>query len=87
MTGGAQSLSALRISMALDPTMRVLIAHGMFDLLTPYFGTVLIVRQIPDLGAPDRIRMVVYPGGHMFYTQNASRAAFREEARKLILGQ
>jgi carboxypeptidase C (cathepsin A) len=87
MTGGAQSVSALRTAMALDPHLRVLVGHGMFDLLTPYFGTELILRQIPNLGAPDRIRLVVYPGGHMFYTQDASRTAFREEARKLVVGE
>jgi carboxypeptidase C (cathepsin A) len=87
MAGGAESVSALRTAMALDPHLRVLVGQGMFDLLTPYFGTELILRQIPDLGAPDRIRLAVYPGGHMFYTQDDSRAAFREEARKLIVGE
>ncbi len=87
MYGSAQAIVALRTAMALDPHLRVLIGQGMFDLLTPYFGTELILRQIPDLGAPDRIRLVVYPGGHMFYTQNASRTAFREEARKVIVGE
>ncbi len=77
MYGGAQAVGPLRTAMALDPHLRVLIGQGMFDLLTPYFGTELILRQVPDLGAPDRIRLVVYPGGHMFYTQGASRTAFR----------
>jgi carboxypeptidase C (cathepsin A) len=86
-SGGAQSISALRTAMALDPHLRVLIGQGMFDLLTPYFATELILRQVPDLGAPNRIRLVVYPGGHMFYTQDKSRTAFREEARKLIVGE
>jgi carboxypeptidase C (cathepsin A) len=85
--GGAESVSALRTAMALDPHLRVLVGQGMFDLLTPYFGTELILRQIPDLGAADRIRLVVYPGGHMFYTRDASRTAFRDEARKLIVGE
>jgi carboxypeptidase C (cathepsin A) len=87
MYGGAESVSALRTAMALDSHLRVLIGQGMFDLLTPYFGTELILRQVPDLGAPDRIRLVVYPGGHMFYTQEASRAAYRDEARKLVVGE
>jgi carboxypeptidase C (cathepsin A) len=86
MSGGAQSVSALRLVMSLDPSVRVLIGHGMFDLVTPYFGTELILRQIPDLGASNRIELAVYPGGHMFYTQPSSRAAFREQARRLIRG-
>jgi carboxypeptidase C (cathepsin A) len=87
MYGGAESITALRTAMALDPHLRVLIGHGLFDLLTPYFATELILRQVPDFGAPGRIRLVVYPGGHMFYTQPESRTAFREEARKLIQGE
>jgi carboxypeptidase C (cathepsin A) len=87
MTGGAQAVSALRVALALDPHMRVLIGHGLFDVLTPYFGTALMLRQIPALGAPDRIRLMVYPGGHMFYTQPASRAAFRDDARRLIVAE
>jgi carboxypeptidase C (cathepsin A) len=77
----------MRTALALDPRLHVLIAHGLFDLVTPYFGTQLLLDQIPQAGLGERIRLVTYPGGHMFYTQDASRAAFREEARKLILGQ
>ncbi len=87
MYGRAQSVGALRTAMALDSHLRVLIGQGLFDLLTPYFGTELMLRQVPDLGAADRIRFVVYPGGHMFYAQDASRAAFRDEARRLIAGE
>jgi carboxypeptidase C (cathepsin A) len=73
--------------MALDPHLQVLIGHGLFDLLTPYFATELILRQVPDLGSKDRIQLAVYPGGHMFYTEHTSRAAFRDAARKLIAGE
>ena len=34
--------------------------------------------QIPQAGLGERIHLVTYPGGHMFYSQDASRAAFRE---------
>jgi carboxypeptidase C (cathepsin A) len=86
MYGGAQAMTSLRLAMALDPTLRVLIAHGLFDLVTPYFGNVLILRQVPPLGAPDRITLKTYAGGHMFYIGDVSRAAFREDARALIAG-
>jgi len=33
---------------------------------------------------PDRVRLAVYPGGHMFYTDDASRAALREASRAII---
>ncbi len=87
MGAGAEAVSALRTDLALDPQLRVLIGQGLFDLLTPYFATALILRQVPSLGTADRIRQEVYPGGHMFYTNDASRAAFRDAARKLIVGE
>jgi carboxypeptidase C (cathepsin A) len=87
MGAGAETVSALRSAMALDPHLQVLIGHGLFDLLTPYFATELILRQVPDLGSKDRIQLAVYPGGHMFYTEQTSRAAFRDAARKLIAGE
>jgi carboxypeptidase C (cathepsin A) len=87
MGAGAETVTALRSAMALDPHLRVLIGQGLFDLLTPYFATDLILRQVPDLGSTDRIQLAVYPGGHMFYTEHTSRAAFRDAARRLIAGE
>ena len=40
--------------------------------------------QLPRYGSPDRVRLVVYPGGHMFYSRDASRAALRNEAKAMI---
>ena len=82
--GGAQSLDAMRQALALDPRLHVLIAHGLYDLVTPYFATQILLDQIPAASGGDRVRLVVYPGGHMFYSQDVSRAAFRAEAKKLI---
>jgi carboxypeptidase C (cathepsin A) len=72
---------------ALDPRLRVLVAHGLFDLVTPYFATELILRQIPASAGADRIGFLAYRGGHMFYAMDASRAALREEARGLVEGR
>jgi carboxypeptidase C (cathepsin A) len=69
--------------MALDPGFRVLVAHGYTDLVTPYFESALILRQIPDFGPGERLRQATYPGGHMFYTRDDSRRAFRDDARWL----
>jgi carboxypeptidase C (cathepsin A) len=82
-----QSVAAMRTALALDPHLRVLIAHGLFDLVTPYFRTQLLLDQIPRAGLGERVRLVTYPGGHMFYSQDASRAGFREDARKLFAGE
>jgi carboxypeptidase C (cathepsin A) len=78
--GRPEAVSALQAALALDPRLRVLVVHGLFDLRTPYFTSARILRALPDIGAPDRIRLEVYPGGHMFYADDASRIAFRRDA-------
>jgi carboxypeptidase C (cathepsin A) len=74
----------MRVALALDRHFSVLIAHGLFDLITPYFATQLLIDQIPQPSGGDRVRLAVYPGGHMFYTDDASRAAWRDASRVII---
>ncbi len=83
----AEAVNDLRRDLALDPRLRVLITHGLTDLVTPYFETKMVLDQIPDFGAPERVKLVVNPGGHMAYTREASRKAMRDEARKLVEGK
>ncbi len=73
--------------MALDPSFRVLVAHGVTDQVTPYFASKLLIDQVPQMGSPNRLRLKVYGGGHMLYFEEKSRAALREDARKLIEGK
>ncbi len=79
-----ESLSDLRRSLALDPNMKVLVAHGLFDLATPYFATRLVLDQLPAFAGPGRIGFVVYAGGHMFYSREGARKAFRSEVQSLM---
>ena len=53
---------------------RVLVAHGATDLVTPYFASELILRQLPAFGPGERLRLAVYRGGHMFYLRDDARA-------------
>jgi carboxypeptidase C (cathepsin A) len=85
--GRPESLSYLQTALALDPRLHVLIAHGLFDLVTPYFTTVRELNQLPDAASAERVRLVVFPGGHMFYSEDASRAALRDAAGALYRGQ
>ncbi|MBK9082648.1 MAG: peptidase S10 [Rhizobiales bacterium] len=82
----SEALSALAQALALDPRLRVLIAHGYTDLVTPYFATALALRQMPGAGA-ERIRLGLFSGGHMFYARAASRVDFRAQARALVAGE
>ena len=80
----AESVTELRQILALDPKLKVLVGHGLFDLATPYFGTQILLDQLPAYATPPRLKLVVYPGGHMFYSRDASRQAFRAEAEALM---
>jgi carboxypeptidase C (cathepsin A) len=78
-----ENVAELRQVLALDGRMRVLITHGFTDLVTPYFATQLLLNQLPDFGPERRVSLKVYEGGHMFYSRDASRRAFRDDVRKL----
>ncbi|MEK9283486.1 peptidase S10 [Bradyrhizobium sp. ISRA442] len=78
-----QSVSELRQILATDPKLNVLVGHGLFDLATPYFGSQRVLDQLPAF-ATSRIKFVVYPGGHMFYSRDGSRQAFRGEVEALV---
>ncbi len=82
-----ESMRDLREMLALDPNFRVLVTHGLTDLQVPYYGTKLLLDQIPDYGAAGRLTLKVYGGGHMHYTRDDSRKALREDARRLIEGK
>lgn len=81
--GQPEAVTDLADLISLDPTLRVLVTHGRTDLVTPYFGTTLILRQLDVADASERLRQVTYPGGHMFYTRADSRRAFRKDAQEL----
>ncbi|MFL6789608.1 MAG: S10 family peptidase [Bradyrhizobium sp.] len=80
----AESVSQLREILALDPKLKLLVGHGLFDLATPYFGSKIILDQLPAYASPDRVKLAVFPGGHMFYSRDASRQAFRTEVEALM---
>ncbi len=82
--GRAESISAMQSALSLDPALSILIAHGLFDLRTPYFASVRILRALPEVAPPGRARLVVYPGGHMFYLQDASRRALHDDAKAMF---
>lgn len=78
------SLTQLREVVAADPEMRVLIVHGWDDLTCPFMGSVLSVNQMPIVGDPGRISVREYPGGHMFYTREASRIALHSDVKEMV---
>jgi carboxypeptidase C (cathepsin A) len=81
---GPDVVDDLRKLLAGDRQMRILVAHGASDLVTPYFENQLIMDQLPTYGSPERLKLMVYGGGHMFYSRDLSRSAFRTDAQRLF---
>ena len=83
---GTESVSQLEAALALDPKLRVLVTHGATDLRTPYFGSVLLLEQLPAYAdtPPGRTQLRLYPGGHMHYSRDSSRAALRGDVEALV---
>ena len=79
-----EAMTDLRRAQALDPRLKILVAHGLYDLVSPYYANKLLLDLAPPVGAPDRIGFLALPGGHMFYAVDSSRAALRDAARKMI---
>ncbi|WP_266158873.1 S10 family peptidase [Dyella silvatica] len=77
----------LRKAIANDSNMKVLIAHGYNDLSCPFFTSQLVLDQLPSFGQAQRVKLSVYPGGHMFYSRDASAAAFKADAAALYGGK
>ncbi|MBH0112171.1 peptidase S10 [Novosphingobium sp. YJ-S2-02] len=69
----------LRKAISIDPKMTVDIVHGWDDLSCPYFGSALIIDQMPDFGQAQRVKLHKYPGGHMFYSRSDSGAMMRAD--------
>jgi len=73
-------VAALREALAADPTMSATIANGYNDFACPYFMSKLILAQQPAY-VRQRVKLYVYPGGHMFYSRPGSAAAFRRDIK------
>lgn len=78
------SVTELRQAVSADPKLRVMIVHGWNDLSCPFMGSVLTVNQIPVMGDPTRVSVHEFPGGHMFYTREASRLALRKDVMTMV---
>jgi carboxypeptidase C (cathepsin A) len=77
------SATQLRQAVAADPKLRVMIVHGWNDLSCPFMGSIVTVDQMPVMGDPTRLSVHEYPGGHMFYTREASRLALRKDVMEM----
>jgi carboxypeptidase C (cathepsin A) len=72
----------MRKLLALNPSLRILIAHGYFDSVCPFATTRWLVAHLPV--GRDRVTLKVYPGGHMLYTRPAARAALAQDVNAMV---
>jgi carboxypeptidase C (cathepsin A) len=88
--GSRQTLGAsdaLRQALSLNPRLRVLIAHGLTDLTTPYMMSRYVVDHMPSGITAQRIDLKLYPGGHMMYLRSGSRHRLHDDAQAFYGGE
>lgn len=72
--GFVEAATALKQAMSLNSDMRTLVLHGVFDLVTPYYASQIVINQMAlDARIRKNIQLKVYHGGHMPYLQHNAR--------------
>lgn len=74
----------LRFAMSMNPHMKVLITHGLYDMVTPYHSTDRLALQM-RLQPEQQKKLFVrhFGGGHMFYTWDKSRTDFTKWVKEV----
>jgi carboxypeptidase C (cathepsin A) len=80
---GSGGIDDLRQLLALNPSLHVLVAHGWFDVLTPFGVSQWLIDHLPV--GRDRVSLKTYQGGHMLYLRPGSRAALRADVAALFV--
>jgi carboxypeptidase C (cathepsin A) len=79
--GYIETVTDLKQAMSLNPDMKTLIMHGVFDLVTPYYASEIVVKQMAlDQRLSDNIQLKVYHGGHMPYLHQDTLDALFQDA-------
>ena len=77
----------LRYGLALNPHLKVYIAHGYYDLVTPFQASNRIVQHMKlDEQMAANLHIRHYGGGHMFYVWSDSRQEFTAEMEQFYAG-
>ena len=77
----------LRYAMAMNPSLKVLVNNGYFDLATPFFATQYTFSHLGfDPTYSSRVSMAFYNAGHMMYVRRADREALKANIARFIAG-
>ena len=75
----------LRFALSLNKDMKVLLVHGIYDLVTPYYASERVMHLMKlDDATRKNIHVENYLGGHMFYARESSRKEFASSAKAFI---
>ena len=68
-----------------NPSLKVLVANGYYDLATPFFATEYTFDHLGLRGpAADNVQMTYYGAGHMMYTNQESLAKLKMDLGNFI---
>ncbi|HVZ03624.1 hypothetical protein [Hyphomicrobium sp.] len=80
-SGAVGAADDLREALALNPSLKIAVVHGMTDLVTPYMTSRYVITRLPIQLTRDRVSLNLLPGGHMMYLRPDSRAALTKSAK------
>lgn len=81
----ASASDDLRDLLSVIPSFRLSILHGYSDILTSYGVSKFVLNHLPEQLAKGRTDLKLYRGGHMFYSDPASRRQANEDMRSFYL--
>jgi carboxypeptidase C (cathepsin A) len=73
----------LEHAMMTNPSLRVLVACGIFDLICDYYANEWKIAHLPD-ALRRRVVVKAYAGGHALYTDDAARLALKRDVEQLV---
>ena len=79
--GYAGSLDSLQDARVHNPALKVFIAHGYTDLVTPFAMSRYLVSQLRPIDGAAPVEVRLYRGGHMMYLRPGSRAQLSSDVR------
>jgi carboxypeptidase C (cathepsin A) len=75
----------LRKAMSLNPSLKVFVGNGYYDLATPYFATEYTFHHLElDPALRDNITMTYYEAGHMMYIHKPSLSQLKDDLDQFL---
>lgn len=81
--GAVGAADELREALAANANLKIVVAHGITDLVTPYLTSRYVIDRLPPSLTRNRVTLSILPGGHMMYLRPVSRAGLRADAARI----